>query len=257
MKIFDQFKRQVKSISRIGNRLTTIGKRLSGVDSIGPALQAIHNSVRILEMTMHRHQKSVSSHYDIVDRKTVLYDRAISDTAERASDIWGLRYAHSSNGYYPSGNELGRRALAPEDLGLENWSMYRKCGVNTVLDYVINEDVFILLKGFTFNPMKGGMNLKGIKYEMSGIQLPYVPFGPDWIQLSDGSVDYEFDQSVVISPKNQMVIKAHFGEFGKEEEPACQLMVRGEVIGKRSYIIKDPTQLKKEWPKKPDAHTDK
>ncbi len=246
MKIFDNFRKQVQNIKRIKKELSLISNVLLSL-----AVTLI-SGLGDIERAIDHQNGTMKSHYDLRDSEQFLYNRAVKDTTARAEEVFGLIHANSSNGLYPSGNQLGRRPLSPEDFGAKDWNISPAEEKVTFSDHIINNGAFILVSGFSFNPKGTGVDLKGIAYSFAGVCMPYVPFGPKWISKHDGTMEYKFEQPVVNSPKSQINIDVYFVNGGINKDK-CQLMVHGELIGKRSYLIKDPKGMQIEWPHKPDT----
>ena len=165
----------------------------------------------------------------IADEVGILFD-----VIDRAKDIWGLDYATASEGYSPLGNQIGRRGLCSEDLGLKEWKF--KTGADPTFYYELDEDCFIIFHGARVREEYYN-DINGFQLSLSGIVMPYCTVS-GW-EKEDGWYSIEFKNPVAVSPKSS--VKFNIMSPCPDKEVVLELI--GEVVGKRCYIILPPEKL--------------
>ncbi len=197
----------------------------------------------------------------IAEKPDEAIEQARKDTIERAKDIWGLDYADSSEGLFPSGNMIGRSQFRPDQtlannpappVGLPStnggqWvtvvslagggaaNMVTDAnGWGTFFDFIVDEDAFIIIEGMESTDT--APTVREIRHELSGVQLPVFQIEEIYNNGEDVVKGYQ-EIPVVISPKSQFrerirssTVGANIGEgFG----------IIGETVGKRSHLIQE------------------
>ena len=179
---------------------------------------------------------------DEINEEYKCYQRGIHDTVDRAMDIWGLEYAEYSHGLYPSGNQIGRRNIMPEDVGLTTWKHKAhpswKSQRVPFIDCIMDENAFLLLTGMAYKPPENAQPLKGVSEALSGVMLPFNPTSTEWREI-DGYYIQIFKCPVVLSPQSRLVINLFEDPHGYEFE----LELLGNIIGKREYLVKEPRDI--------------
>jgi len=220
-------------LERIGSklnkldRLRSIEKRMESMDK---SLIGIH--VGLMDL------RDVGRYFE--EKRRIQTDgeyhekAALRDAVARAKDIWGLDYADSTGGLYPSGNQIGRRPIAPQDVGLSSWLVdYLERGHDDssgrLIDCVTSEHAVIVMEGFYIrNPPQDFM---GFDMALAEVPLPYVPWGPSW--KYDG-VGYRYicDAPAVLMPDQKLDITAHF----LRNCPDMEFSLIGQVVAKAQYL---------------------
>ena len=191
-----------------------------------------------------------------------VYDRTATDqTIARAKDVWGLDYAEYSDGFYPSGNQIGRRYLIPQDFGLKSWNFEKpderskepspevleteakKLGMHRILDwFAVSEEAFLIFHGFKYKPLDGEEpKLQSLCQRWSGVMLPPLAISFTSARMIGGYYTVNLEVPAVLSPKSTFELNAFFDDLGPHK---YQLGILGEVIGKRAgYLYQEPQNL--------------
>ena len=186
--------------------------------------------------------------------------QARDDTVSRAKDIWGLDYADSSNGLYPSGNQIGRTQLRPDAafqgtivfprLAGGQWrTVWAAGGVPTGaitpvapvaltgwgvwLDFIVDEDMFIIIEGVFSTATTP--TVREIKFSLSGVELPVFQI-EEIYNNGDDLVKGYLEVPAVVSPKSQMVINIRQGPPAAGLDEGFGII--GEIVAKRSALIR-------------------
>jgi len=187
--------------------------------------------------------------------------QARDDTVKRAKDIWGLDYADSSNGLYPSGNQIGRSPFRP-DVGSNGARVFpRQAGGQwrTVLggatfddpdgaptaltpdvngwaewlDFILDEDAFVIIEGVFSTATVP--TIREHQLELSGVKLPVQQIEEIYNNGEDLVKGY-FEVPAVLSPKSQFHNYVRMGPVGETLDEGFGYL--GELIAKRSYLIR-------------------
>jgi hypothetical protein len=192
--------------------------------------------------------------------------QARDDTVQRAKDIWGLDYADSSGGLYPSGNQIGRTSFRPDvgavviggtrvfpRLAGGQWRTVIGAGgipngaitalvPNALngwaewLDFQLDEDVFIIIEG-VFSTAEVP-TIREHQLELSGVRLPTLNIEEIYNNGQD-LVRGFFEVPAVLSPKSQFHNWVRQGPIAAEVDEGFGYL--GETIAKRSYSIRQVT----------------
>lgn len=180
-------------------------------------------------------------------------------TIRRAKEQFELDYADSSNGTLPYGNQIGRRYLIPQDLGVKSWDFEKpdehspdptpdvreeeakKVGRHTLLEYrIVDEEAFLIIHGFKYKPLDGDPKLQSVLNRWAGVVIPPSPISFTNARIIGGYYTVNLEVSPAISPKSMVEMTAYFNDLGPHK---YQLAILGEVIGTRRYLIKQPQDL--------------
>jgi len=186
--------------------------------------------------------------------------QARDDTVDRAKDVWGLDYADSSNGLYPSGNQIGRTQLRPDvafqgtvvfpRLAGGQWrTVWAAGGVPTGaitavvpnalngwgrwLDFIVDEDAFVIIEGVFSTATTP--TIREVKFTLSGVELPVFQI-EEIYNNGDDLVRGFFEVPAVVSPKSQMVIDIRQGPIAAGIDEGFGIL--GEMVAKRSMLIR-------------------
>lgn len=194
--------------------------------------------------------------------------QARDDTVQRAKDIWGLDYADSSGGLYPSGNQIGRTSFRPDvgavtqggtrvfpRLAGGQWrtvlggagfndpaGLVTAVPINVLngwgewLDFQLDEDVFVIIEGVFSTASEP--TIREIQLELSGVKLPTLNI-EEIYNNGDDLIKGMFEVPAVLSPKSQFHCWVRSGPIGADIDEGFGFL--GETIGKRSYIIRQIT----------------
>lgn len=182
------------------------------------------------------------------------------DTIARAKDVWGLDYAEYSDGFYPSGNQIGRRYIIPQDFGLKSWNFEKpdenskdpspetqekeakKLGLHRILEWFrVREEAFLIFHGFKYKPLDDGPRLQSLCQQWSGVMLPPLAVSFTNARMIGGYYTVNLEVPAVLSPKSTLDLKAFFDDIGPHK---YELGIFGEVIGKRAgYLYMEPHNL--------------
>jgi hypothetical protein len=187
-----------------------------------------------------------------------LREQMRGDAVARARDMWGLDYAEIGEGFYPAGNQIGRRYLLPQDFGLKTWyfekrdeytpdpspetreAEAKKLGRHSILEYCrVDEEAFLILHGFKYKPF-GSPKLQSIEYILSGTMIPPLTISFTNARIIGGYYTVNLEGPIALQPKSQFDLTAFLDDLGPH---AYELGIFGEVIGRRSYIIIAPHNL--------------
>lgn len=168
------------------------------------------------------------------------FEHAIKDTWRRAEEVWGMSYTEASGGYYPSGNQIGRRDFIPQDFGLDTWMFGITSGQEKVtpIHFYTSDETFLVFKGVAYKSVHGDIP-EGIKMTLTGVELPLVPIGRHYYKNQDYLVHY-YGKPVVLSPKSEMMLDIF---SGKTEGYAIEMVLLGQVVAKRQYLLKSPSDV--------------
>jgi len=193
--------------------------------------------------------------------------QARDDTIERAKDIWGLDYADSSIGLYPSGNQIGRAPFRPEvaattdgirvfpRLAGGQWRTVIATGPGPLgapvalavtatdgwaewLDFTLDEDSFIIIEGVFSTATVP--TIREHQLELSGVRLPVQQLEEIYNNGEDLVKGY-FEVPAVLSPKSQFHNWVRTGPFLPGPPPPTLdegFGYLGELIAKRSMLIR-------------------
>lgn len=181
------------------------------------------------------------------------------DTIARAKDIWDLDYAKSSDGFYPGGNQIGRRYLLPQDFGRKSWNFEKpderspdpspetleaeakKLGRQQIFDYqVVNEEAFFIIHGFKYKPLDGEAKLQSLTHTWAGVRIPPTSISFTNARMVGGYYTVNLEVPPVLTPKMLLDLTAFFNDLGPHK---YQLGILGEVIAQKRYIIREPQDL--------------
>jgi len=183
------------------------------------------------------------------------------DTIARARDILGLDYADSSEGLYPSGNQIGRRYLIPQDFGLKSWvfekpderspdpspetkeAEAKKLGRQQIFNYlIVNGEAFFIIHGFKYKPLDGEARLQSLSHTWAGVRIPPTSILFTNARMVGGYYTVNLEVPPVLSPKMLLDLTAFFNDLSPHK---YQLGIFGEVIGQRRYLYQEPQSLLK------------
>lgn len=176
---------------------------------------------------------------DEINRHYNSHMEAVRTTVDRAEDIWAIDFAHSTEGYLPAGNQIGRRPLCPEDFGLSSWDMRIQGKSFSPVRCVTNEDMFAVITGFAYKPIDDD-TLRGIRQIPAGVWLPYSPRSRKWKSI-DGWYIRNLPECYVVAPKSLYELVCYQTKDNTYTD--CCIEILGEAIGKRSYLIKEPSDI--------------
>jgi hypothetical protein len=186
--------------------------------------------------------------------------QARDDTVSRAKDIWGLDYADSSNGLYPSGNQIGRSPFRP-DIAANGTRVFPQGAggqwrtvvpvvpsVNTGavtpivadaqgwaewLDFILDEDCFIIIEGVFSTATVP--TIREHQLELSGVKLPVQQLEEIYNNGEDLVKGY-WEVPAVLSPKSNFHNWVRTNGVSANLDEGFGYL--GEVIAKRSFIIR-------------------
>ena len=192
---------------------------------------------------------------EIIHQRT----RSRDDTIARARDIWGLDYAFSSGGLFPSGNQIGRRYLLPQDFGRKSWEFEKpderspdpspetleaeakKLGRQQLFDYLrVHDDIFLIIHGFKYKPLDGEARLQSLTHTWAGVRIPPTSILFTNARIVGGYYTVNLEVPPVLSPKMLVDLTAFFSDLNAHK---YQLGIFGEVIGQRRYLYQEPLNL--------------
>lgn len=185
--------------------------------------------------------------------------QARDDTVARAKDVWGLDYADSSNGLYPSGNQIGRAAFRPDSAyqgtivfpqgaGGQWRTVWAAGGVPTGavtpvatnaqgwvdwLNFIVDEDVFVIIEGVFSTATVP--TIREIQLNLSGVMLPVMQI-EEIYNNGDDLVKGWFEVPAVVSPKSQFDVWLRSSTISGNVDEGFGFL--GEEIAKRSFLIR-------------------
>jgi hypothetical protein len=185
--------------------------------------------------------------------------QARDDTVQRAKDVWGLDYADSSNGLYPSGNQIGRAAFRPDvaahgtivfpqGAGGQWRTVFGAGGVNTGavtalttnaqgwvdwLNFILDEDLFIIIEGVFSTAVTP--TIREIQLNLSGVMLPVMQI-EEIYNNGDDLVKGWFEVPAVVSPKSNFDVWLRSSIISGALDEGFGFL--GEEIAKRSFLIR-------------------
>lgn len=186
--------------------------------------------------------------------------QARDDTISRAKDIWGLDYADSSNGLYPSGNQIGRSPFRPDVAAVGTrvfpqaaGGMWRTVvpivpsiptgaatpivtnaqGWAEWLDFTLDEDAFIIIEGVFSTATVP--TIREQQLELSGVKLPVQQIEEIYNNGQDLVKGY-WEVPAVLSPKSNFHNWVRSSTISANLDEGFGFL--GELIAKRSYMIR-------------------
>jgi hypothetical protein len=186
--------------------------------------------------------------------------QARDDTVSRAKDIWGLDYSDSSNGLYPSGNQIGRAPFRP-DVAADGTIVFPQgaggqwrtvypttpsdnttaplpivtdaTGWAEWLDFIVDEDLFIIIEGVFSTATVP--TIREQQLELSGVKLPVWQLEEIYNNGQDLVKGYS-EVPAVLSPKSNFHNWVRSSVISGDLDEGFGYL--GEVIAKRSYMIR-------------------
>lgn len=192
---------------------------------------------------------------------SILFNRKQSreDTVSRARETWGVDYADNTEGFYPAGNQIGRRYLLPQDFGRQSWEFEKpderspdpspetreaeakKLGQQSIFDYlIVPDEAFFLIHGFRYKPLDGDPRLQSLSHKWAGVKIPSTSILFTNARMISGYYTVNLEVPPVLSPHTLIDLTAFFNDLGAHK---YQLGIFGEVIAQKRYIIRDPQSL--------------
>lgn len=186
--------------------------------------------------------------------------QARDDTVARAKDIWGLDYSDSSNGLYPSGNQIGRSPFRP-DIAANGTRVFPQGAggqwrtvvpvvpsVNTGavtpivadaqgwaewLDFILDEDCFIIIEGVFSTATVP--TIREHQLELSGVKLPVQQLEEIYNNGEDLVKGY-WEVPAVLSPKSNFHNWVRTNGVSANLDEGFGYL--GEMVCKRSFMIR-------------------
>jgi len=180
------------------------------------------------------------------------------DTIQRAKDVWGLDYADSSDGLYPSGNQIGRTQFRPDmteirdyNIGLPpaNGGQWRTrvnipgggnagvatdaSGWGTFFDFTLEDDVFIIIEGVLSTDTTP--TIREVRLNLSGTALPPMQIEEIYASEEETNKGY-LEIPVVVSPKSSFMFNIRSSTVSANVDEGFGVL--GEAIAKRGFLLK-------------------
>lgn len=182
------------------------------------------------------------------------------DTIQRAKDVWGLDYADSSDGLYPSGNQIGRTQFRPDQTEIRDFTVGLPStnggqwrtrvqlgpagpiaamvadanGWGTFFDFTLDDDVFIIIEGVLSTDTTP--TVREIHLTLSGTSLPPMQIEEIYASEEETNKGY-MEIPVVVSPKSQFNCRIRSSTVSSGIDEGFGIL--GEAIAKRGYLIKE------------------